>query len=122
MNKIEKEAPVRSEASIDPLRRSARRHVRVALLALGAGFVLLWSVGASSAMANFGITSFSNVVTNQDGTLATQAGSHPYVDTVNMTFTTDSNGLPTENVKDVVVKLPPGLIGDPNATPKCTVQ
>jgi hypothetical protein len=122
MNQIDKESPVRSEASINRVRRSISRRVRVVLLALIATSALLGSVAASSAMAAFSISSFSNQLTNQDGTPATLAGSHPYEDTVSLVFPTDSNGLPTANVKDVAVNLPPGLIGDPNATPKCEVQ
>jgi hypothetical protein len=121
MNQIEKEAPVRSDASIDQTRRSAGRHVRAALLALVGGFALMVSVGAAPAMASFSI-SVTNNVTNTDGTPATQAGSHPYQMVTSLAFSTTSSGAPTENVKDVQVNLPPGLIGDPNATPKCTVQ
>ena len=70
----------------------------------------------------FCITSLSNALTNQDGTPATQAGSHPYQMVTSVSFSTDSSGLPSENVKDVTVNLPAGLIGDPNASPKCTVE
>jgi hypothetical protein len=117
MNQTEKEAPVRSDASIDQTRRSVRRHVRAALLALVGGFALLVCVGAAPAMAaGFSITSLSNSMTNADGTPATQAGSHRYQMVTTLTF---SSG---DNVKDVNVNLPPGLIGNASATPKCTVE
>ena len=119
MNPIEKETSVRADASINstPRLRQARR----GLLTLALGCALLATVGAAPAMANFGITSFSNTLTNQDTTPDTQAGSHPYDMTTSMTFTQQSSGAVSENVKDVSVGLPPGLIGNPNATPKCPV-
>ena len=65
---------------------------------------------AAPAMASLGIASFTSDVTNQDRTAATQAGSHPYQSVTSFTFTTNNQGLPTENVKDVQVDLPSGLI------------
>jgi hypothetical protein len=127
MNQINKEAPVRSDASTDQTPRSTRLHVRTALLALVGAIALLALAGAAPAMAQSGfqITSFSNVLSNADGTPATQAGSHPYEMTTTLDFSTfasgPNQGLPTKNVKDVVVNLPPGLVGDPNAVPRCAV-
>ena len=120
MSEIDKEARVSSQKCIDERHRGPRR-ARTALLALIASLVLT-GVAAAPAWASMGIASFSASATNQDGTPATQAGSHPYQDVTSINFATDSQGLPTENVKDVKVNLPAGLIGNPNATPKCTVQ
>ena len=119
MNPIEKETSVRPDASINSTPR--RRQARTMLLALALGCALLATIGAAPAMASFGITSFSNTLTNQDTSPDTQAGSHPFDMTTSMTFTQQSSGAVTENVKDVSVALPPGLIGNPNATPKCPV-
>ena len=118
MNQIDKEAPVRSGASIDRRRPKAR----AALLAFTASLVLL-GAGAAPAMATLEFQGQpTSTLTNQDGSPATQAGSHPYQSVTSFSFTTTPSGLPTENVKDIVTKLPVGLIGDPTATPKCTVQ
>src|ERR1700733_9482406 len=106
MNPIHKETSVRADASNNSTPR--RKQARTGLLALLIGCALLATVGAAPAMASFGITSFSNTLTNQDGTPDTQAGSHPYDMTTSMTFTQQSNGAVTENVKDVSVGLPPG--------------
>ena len=74
----------------------------------------------------FGIASFGVVATNQDGSLDTQAGSHPYQVTTNILFNavTDDSGntRPEGNVKDIITNLPPGLIGDPSRIPQCTEQ
>ncbi len=78
-------------------------------------------IGSSSA--KFGLASFEQLVLNRDGSPDTQAGSHPYEAIVN--FVVDSHGqvgeartLP-EEIKDLEVSLPPGLVGNPSATPVC---
>jgi len=107
-------------------RNRGRRARRLATLAAGA-CILLATFGAANASAQFGITSFDSTVTNQDGTPVTQAGSHPYelTTTIDMTSHTDpSTGrlVPDENLKDLQVNLPPGLIGNPAGIPQCTEQ
>jgi hypothetical protein len=84
---------------------------------------------ASPAMAEFGLES-ENVhvpglaisARNQDGTPDVQAGSHPY--SLNTTFVLHDAGPATGegDLKDVRVELPPGFVGDPTATPRCTYQ
>ena len=74
-----------------------------------------------SSSPNWCVASFSASTTNADGSADTQAGSHPFESTTSFDFSVDGGGVPTENMKDISVNLPPGLIGDPNATPKCTV-
>lgn len=99
-----------------------RRSLHVALLAALACVVLaVW--GAGNALADFGVASFDGAITNQDGSPATQAGSHPFSFTTSIQFntTTDSNGNPEPdgNLKDLAVDLPPGLVGAANAVPQC---
>jgi hypothetical protein len=81
-------------------------------------------VTASPALANFSVTEFTAKAVNEDGTLDTQAGSHPYEATTSFAFNQASSGQYPENtagnVKDVEVELPPGFIGDPQATPQCS--
>ena len=81
-------------------------------------------VFASSALAGFGLEQFSQAATNRDGSLDVQAGSHPYALTTTFTMTKPSEVegelLPQGNLKDVRDELPPGFVGDPNATPKCS--
>jgi hypothetical protein len=81
----------------------------------------------SSAMADFGVVpgSFGVPITNADGTTVTQAGSHPYAITTRFLFNTHPNALtgaivPDGDVKNIDVALPPGFVGDPGATPRCT--
>ncbi len=82
----------------------------------------------------FGIKGFEVSFLNQDGTPDTQAGSHPYKLFNSIEFNTrylpaeanaDSRYVlqPDGTIKDLTVDLPPGLVGDPNATAKkCTLK
>ncbi|HEY3830595.1 MAG TPA: hypothetical protein VGL57_15500 [Solirubrobacteraceae bacterium] len=55
----------------------------------------------------------------------TQAGGHPWALTTVGEFTTEKlqgeTAGPTRDPKDIVVNLPPGLLGDPQATPQCSL-
>jgi hypothetical protein len=78
----------------------------------------------SPASANFGIVGFDGSITNQDGSPDTQAGSHPYAFTTSITLSSLTNSFgqkaPDGNVKDIVVKEPAGLVGNPTVIPTCT--
>ena len=89
----------------------------------------LSSASAGSAHAEFTIESFSADVNTAAGELETRAGVHPYSASTSFSFNTvledtqagpDTIEVPEEHVKDVVVDLPPGFIGDPTAVPRCT--
>jgi hypothetical protein len=69
----------------------------------------------------FGFESMSGSLNNANGTRDTQAGSHPYELTVSWELNENSENFPFGGaIRDFAVQLPPGLIGDPNATPQCT--
>jgi hypothetical protein len=79
-----------------------------------------------SAPAPFGIDSFAFAILDAAGSPYAQAAGHPAA--TNTTFNLSSappaiagsRPAPPEEPKSVVVDLPPGLIGDPLATPRCT--
>jgi hypothetical protein len=85
-------------------------------------------VTISSQPAPFGFTGLDVLFSNADGTLDTQAGSHPYA--AKFTFGLSTNleergdGLELYNGKnearDIEVELPPGFVGDPTAVPQCS--
>ena len=84
--------------------------------------VLLFAV---SADADFGFVpgSVSMTPLNKDGTLDTVAGSHP--DSVVLRFSlnrTPSGESEGGALRNVIVKLPPGLIGNPHVVPACSLQ
>jgi uncharacterized repeat protein (TIGR01451 family) len=76
--------------------------------------------------AGFGIKEFSMQALNADGTTDTQAAGHPYTLTTTFALNTDNNAIgegttihTPEELKDVVVDLPQGLLGNPQDTPRC---
>jgi hypothetical protein len=75
-----------------------------------AGFMI---AAPSAHAASFGIQSFSASSSTR------QAGAHADLST-SFTFNTDSLGNTVEQAKDVKVTLPPGVVGNPQAIPKCT--
>jgi hypothetical protein len=78
------------------------------------------------AASSFGFKSFDVAITNENGTPDTQVGSHPYAETYIFELNNAPNAegileLPGgREIKDVSFKLPPGLIGNPEALPQCT--
>ncbi len=95
---------------------------RVTALIATAALVTL--LAPAAARAEFGIVpgSFTAGAFEEDGaTPYTQAGGHPYQLTTSFTFNSAA-GEPTkadENVKDVIVNLPAGLVGNPTSVPQC---
>jgi hypothetical protein len=87
------------------------------------------SVGAGTPP--FSVSSFGLEATDAGGAPALEAGSHPWEITTSFEipalFSPPSPAgdggtvfRPVENVKNVLVELPPGLVGDPQAIPRCT--
>jgi uncharacterized repeat protein (TIGR01451 family) len=83
----------------------------------------------SAEAPGFGIAGFSGMSLDRAGERATQAGGHPDVSTTIEFNTvvadngsvTDSEGVsPQENVKDVNVDLPAGLVANPKVAARCT--
>ncbi len=74
---------------------------------------------ATPALGELSVEKFAISARNQDGTPDVQAGSHPYA--LTNTFVLNDSG-PNNTLKDVKLQLPPGFVGDPNATPRCSYQ
>jgi hypothetical protein len=75
----------------------------------------------SSSPAKFGFSQATAWFSNANGTLDTQAGSHPYAFTFSFYINADADGIPVEGeARDVDVDLPPGVVGNPNVVPRCT--
>jgi hypothetical protein len=77
----------------------------------------------------FGVSAFDGTVLDAGGEPYRQAGGHPYAATVSLDFNTVTNPAPlkgrlwpVEPVKDVLVDLPPGFVGDPTAAETCTAD
>jgi streptogramin lyase len=78
--------------------------------------------GSDQTLATFGVSGFSLAALDQGGQPYTQAGGHPYELTTSFEInpTTPGGSSPNANVKDIETELPPGLLGDPTATPRCS--
>jgi hypothetical protein len=76
---------------------------------------------AGAAGISFVPGSLEGTPVNQNGTPDLQAGSHPWAYNVHFAFKTIEGTELTEGgeVRQLVVELPPGLIGNPEAVPKC---
>jgi hypothetical protein len=74
------------------------------------------TIGADQTFSTFFVEAFSFEDLDEADDPYTQAGGHPY----EWTTTIKLNTPPAANLKDVVTELPPGLIGNPTATPACT--
>ncbi len=87
--------------------------------------VELTQVRFSGEEVPFGFSGFDAWLTNADGTADTLAGSHPYEMTV--VFSVNGRGYggfdeypAGGETQQVVVNLPPGIVGDPTATSRCS--
>lgn len=110
---------VEDEMSKEQMNMRVTRFFLIACLVAAA-----MAVGASPAMAAFGVSSVSVRFENEDGTPATQAGSHPYAMTTKVAFNTTMDPhlgvIPDGNIRDLTVEQPVGFVGDPTATPQCS--
>ncbi len=87
------------------------------------------TVTIHSDPAPFGLSLFELASAAEDGEPDTQAGSHPFELTSTLAFTVAGReGVPPEAPlapaapKDLQISLPPGLIGNPAAVPRCSQQ
>jgi hypothetical protein len=92
-------------------------------LALTLACLAALALSAATAQAKFGLYGFDVTATNQDGTPATEAGSHPFAFTISLgaNFTGAGEEAVTEGrLKDIFFEQIPGLVGDTTAYPRCT--
>ena len=82
-------------------------------------------VTVSTAEPSFGVTGWDGWFSNADGTLDTQAGSHPYEAEFSLDLATIFNQahriseVTGGEMRTAEVELPPGFVGDPTAVPQC---
>jgi hypothetical protein len=85
-------------------------------------------VCASSAVAGFGISGFEMSAVNRDGTPDVQAGSHPYRLITRFVLNESEEYKPEkyrpfgDGPDRVQAMLPAGLMGNPNAVPRCSLE
>ncbi len=80
---------------------------------------------SSEPRPDFGFLDSDGWFGRANGTVDTQAGSHPYSFTYSFdvnTASTETGLSPTGRIRNLSVNLPPGLVGNPTAVPQCTRQ
>ncbi len=88
----------------------------VSILAIAVAAAACLPAGAQAA---FGINNFDVTFTNEDGTPATQAGSHPFALIGTFGTNLDEKNIPEGWLRDLSTEVPPGFFGDPTAYPRC---
>ncbi len=87
------------------------------------------SINFSSTPAPGGVERLDSWVSSPSGEIDTQAGSHPYALTASFFLNNElkenvpggfSGDDPTEQMRNVTFELPPGMIGNATAIPRCT--
>jgi hypothetical protein len=100
-----------------------RRLAKALAGALAAALVLGATLAAGPAQAAYGINNFSVAITNEDGSPATQAGSHPFAVTTSFRFNTrvdpELGVIPDQETKELHIQLPAGFVGSRTAVPRC---
>ncbi len=89
------------------------------LTTLSAAALLALVALVPSAQASYGLEQFDVVYANEDGSTATQAGSHPFQMTTKVHFNKLTAARADGEVKDVIAEQIAGLIADPTAVPRC---
>jgi len=99
------------------------RKIAIGAACAGLGLALLSVLCFPSASrAAYVIETAESSLTKLDGSPATEAGTHPYAWKLSFTGATASNGqeeVPTQQLKELRVQLPPGLVGAPAVLPVC---
>jgi hypothetical protein len=98
--------------------------------ALALCFVLLFAAGAATpARAEFGLRIFDGTFTNEDGSAATQAGSHPFAATTRVEANYSQVGeiegselvyAPDGEFKDLIIEQIDGFTGDTTVIQRCS--
>ena len=79
-------------------------------------------VAVSQGTPKFGMNDLYGWFSNTDGTMDTQAGSHPYALSLGFNLNSVELNPAGGGLRDIAIGLPPGVIGDPHAVPQCTRQ
>jgi hypothetical protein len=88
---------------------------------LGLFTALLALLASGTAHAEFGIKSFKVAAEEKEDTPVLQAGAHPYQFKVDFEMNLDGDGHTEGTLRELVVDLPAGMVGNPQAVPQCPV-
>jgi hypothetical protein len=79
------------------------------------------SLAVSATPPPFDVSTYEIRPEAEGGDFDTQAGSHPFQLTTTFNINEEFGAKPVGLVKDLRFKLPPGLIGNPQAVPQCSM-
>jgi hypothetical protein len=113
----EKKAQEAQEAQPRRLEVSARKSLAIYV---GLAALLLTMISPVAAQADFGIKSMSAGALNEDESIDLQAGSRPYEFRLGFEMNLDSEEAPEGKLRDLIVDLPPGMVGNPLAVRSCS--
>jgi hypothetical protein len=74
----------------------------------------------SAEPAGYGVDKYSLTPEEEGGSVDKQAGSHPFQLTTTLALNQTAKQEPVALTQNVQFNLPPGLIGNPQATPRCS--
>jgi hypothetical protein len=112
-----------SPARIRP-RLSGPSGCRRWVLAVFLAVLVLVALPAPRVQASFGFKQLGLTFSNEDGSTATQAGSHPFTWTTELALNTVPGAAgkeaPDQSLRNLRIQLPPGLVGTPALVPRCS--
>jgi hypothetical protein len=88
--------------------------------------IMLAAAASSASAASFGLTEMEVSTSAQSGAPETQAGAHPFAFVTGFGVATEEvppgsgKTFPVQELKDLRISFPPGLVGKPTAVPRCT--
>ncbi len=88
-------------------------------LAFAAALAALLAL-AAPAQADFGIKSWSAGAFKENGESELRAGAHPYEFQLNFEMNLDADEVPEGTLRELVIDLPPGMVGNPLVVPPCS--
>jgi len=103
---------------------TVRLAAALAMAALAMAALAAAALAGPAAGAQFGLRGLDVTFTDSQGNADMRAGAHPFAMTTSFEVNTEDNPelgiVPVDAVKDLIVRLPVGLAGDPRATPRCS--
>ncbi len=100
---------------------SAVTSIRTPRLALLLGTLVSALLLAPASASAFGLTAFDVAASEEDGSPAAQAGSHPFALTAKLSFQTEAGGYSEGDVRDLRIDLPPGMLTNPAVVDRCSI-
>jgi hypothetical protein len=77
-------------------------------------------VSINEAKPSFGVTRYALTPEEENGEPDSRAGTHPFQLTTSLAFNQNTGEEPVALPRNLQFNLPPGLIGNPQATPRCS--